>query len=181
MSHEAKSEYWRLVIGDPLYQVSTHGRVKKIAHTVRYKDGRSYEAAERILDPKPKQGYPAVDLHTRGKTCVHTLVAEAFLGRKPKDARTVNHKDGDKTNNRPENLEWASYAENNRHARLTKLNRQHGERCNLTAFGDDKVDAIRLLWPSQRFTQKELGALFGMSENHVYEIVNGLSRKQPTA
>lgn len=174
------TEHWKPVDGDPLYLVSSLGRVKKIAHTVRYKDGRSYEAKERILDPKPKQGYPAVNLQTRRKTCIHTLVAESFLGPKPLGARTINHKDGNKTNNAVSNLEWASYAENNRHARLTKLNRQHGEACNLTFYGDDKVDAIRLLWPSKRFTQKELANLFGMSENHVYEIVNYVSRKRPT-
>jgi hypothetical protein len=130
---------------------------------------------------KPKQGYPSVNLTLRGRICVHTLVAEAFIGPRPHNARTVNHKDGDKHNNAAENLEWASYAENNRHARLTKLNRQHGENCNLSEFGDDTVDAIRLLWPTSRFTQKELGVLFGMSEGHVYEIVSGKSRRQPTS
>ena len=150
MSHEV----WKPVLGDPLYRVSSLGRVMKIRHTVRYKDGRSSEREAHFLSPKPKQGYPAVNLQVRKLTCIHTLVAESFLGPRPTDARTVNHKDGDKNNNVAANLEWASYAENNRHARLTKLNKQHGERCNLTTFGDDVVDAIRLLWPTRRFTQK---------------------------
>lgn len=179
MNNEA--EEWRPVVGDPLFQVSSLGRVKKLAHRVNYKDGRFYDAPERIKKVKPKQGYPGVFLEVRGLTCIHTLVAEAFIGPRPEGARTVNHKDGDKTNNRPGNLEWASYAENNRHARLANLNKQHAERCNLTKFGDDVVDAVRLLWPSKRFTQKELGALFGMSEGHVYEIVSGKSRTRPTA
>lgn len=177
---EATSEEWRQVTGDPLYWVSSLGRVRKSAHRVTYKDGRFYDANERLLGTKPKQGYPSVQLQHRGLTCIHTLVAEAFIGPKPQGARTVNHKDGDKTNNRAANLEWATYAENNRHARLMKLNRQHGENCNLTRFSDDKVDAVRLLWPTRRFTRKELGALFGMSATHVYEITNGLSRRNPT-
>lgn len=47
------------------------------------------------------------------KVYVHRLVAEAFT-----DARdeTVNHKDGNKLNNRFSNLEWVSYSENNSHA-----------------------------------------------------------------
>ncbi|WEL99704.1 MULTISPECIES: HNH endonuclease signature motif containing protein [Delftia] len=175
------NEVWSLVSGEPTFEVSSLGRVKKLTHRITYKDGRTFIRNERVLNPKPKQGYPAVYLTTRGQVCIHTLVAEAFLGPRPEGARTVNHKDGDKCNNRADNLEWASYAENNRHARLFKLNRQHGERCNLTAFGDDKVDAIRLLWPTRRFTQKELGDLFGMSEGHVYEIVSGKSRRQPTS
>lgn len=152
-----------------------------MAHRITYKDGRTFTRDERTLVTKPKLGYPSVNLTLRGRVCVHTLVAEAFIGPKPSGARTVNHKDGNKHNNAAANLEWASYAENNRHARLTKLNRQHGENCNLSAFSDDAVDAIRLLWPTRRFTQKELGALFNMSENHVYEIVSGKSRRQPTA
>jgi hypothetical protein len=181
MNHDLNQEEWRPVIGEPLYLVSALGRVKKLAHRVVYKDGRSYEAPERVLGFKMRQGYLAVELQLRGRMCIHTLVAEAFIGPKPSTARTVNHKDGDKSNNRPENLEWASYAENNRHARLTKLNQQHGTKCNLAVFSDDAVDAIRLLWPTKRFTQKELGNLFGMSEGHVYEILNGLSRAKPTA
>lgn len=161
--------------------VSSFGNVKKLPRLITYKDGRSFQREETVLRPKPKQGYPAVDLQVRGRVCIHTLVAEAFIGPRPSWARTVNHKDGNRTNNRAENLEWASYAENNRHARLTKLNNQHGERCNLTVFGDNTVDAIRLLWPTRRFTQKELGALFGMSETHVHEILAGKSRAMPTA
>lgn len=175
------NEVWLLVAGDPTFEISSLGRVRKLRHRVTYKDGRSFVREEHLLQPKPKQGYPAVNLTVRGRICIHTLVAEAFLGPRPETAHTVNHKDGDKNNNRVENLEWASYGENNRHARLQKLNKQHGENCNLTSFGDDKVDAVRLLWPSRRFTQKELGALFGMSEGHVYEILSGKSRRQPTA
>jgi hypothetical protein len=174
------SETWRPVPGyDGAYEVSSAGRVRAKARLVTYKDGRSYVKKEHFFNPKPQHGYPSVPL-PGGNVCVHTLVAKAFIGPKPPDARTVNHRDGNKQNNHWTNLEWASYASNNRHARLTKLNKQHGERCNLTAFGDDTVDAIRLLWPTGRFTQAELGRLFGMSTVHVHELVHMKSRARPT-
>ncbi len=45
----------------------------------------------------------------------HQIIADRFIGKKPKGL-TVNHKDGDKLNNRPENLEYLTIAENIRHA-----------------------------------------------------------------
>jgi len=56
-----------------------------------------------------------------GKTWyVHRLVAAAFLPN-PERLREVNHKNCDKTDNRPENLEWVSSLENHTHARVNGL------------------------------------------------------------
>ena len=174
------NEDWKNVKGETYYMVSSHGRVKSLSRLVTYKDGRSYTSKDKVLSSVPKQGYPAVSFPSRGQICIHLLVAEAFLGDKPATARTVNHIDGNKFNNHASNLEWASYSQNNRHARITKLNRQHGENCNLTFFGDDQIDAIRILAASKRFTYLEIGNMFNMSETHVYEVVSMKSRVNKT-
>ena len=80
---------------------------------------------------KDKMGYLHVRLYQRGNTLgtydngqpipklfkVHTLVLETFSP-KPESAETleVNHKDGNKKNNRLENLEWVTRSENIKHA-----------------------------------------------------------------
>ena len=52
------------------------------------------------------------------KACaVHRLVAEAFIYNDDVENKTtVNHKDGDRSNNKVDNLEWSSYSENLQHA-----------------------------------------------------------------
>ena len=46
---------------------------------------------------------------------IHRLVAEAFLPR-VQGKKFVNHKDGNKLNNRADNLEWCTSSENAAHA-----------------------------------------------------------------
>jgi len=62
-------------------------------------------------------GYRSVSL-TKNKIkksyLVHRLVAKCFIPN-PYDYPEVNHKDGDKTNNNVENLEWCSKEQNAKH------------------------------------------------------------------
>lgn len=172
---------WRST-GYPNFYISETGVLKRTEYVLTRCDGRTRRMPERIFYGRLAQGYLYVSLRPhRDIVAVHELVARAFLGPRPEDARTVNHIDGVKTNNHVSNLEWATYAENNRHARKLLLNKQHGERCNLTAFSDDVVDAVRILANSGRFTAKEISRFFGMSATHVYEIKNMVSRTRETS
>lgn len=70
-------------------------------------------------------GYKAVHLCLNNKSKlfnIHRLVAETFLPN-PENKPTVNHKDGNKSNNSIDNLEWATYSENNKHAIVSGLNK----------------------------------------------------------
>lgn len=99
-------EVWRNIVDEPNYRVSNKGNVKN-------------KNTGRILKPGiNRYGYPYVSLYNDGvpkpKT-VHRLVARAFIPGYDNTLQ-VNHKDGNKTNNSVDNLEWMTRLENMRHA-----------------------------------------------------------------
>lgn len=115
------SEEWRIVPSNHRYQVSSEGRLKRVAPSTR--GGPTWVG--RILKPKlNRYGYLVYTLGNGGRGLrprehtAHSLVAEAFIGPRP-DGLTVNHRDGIKTNNRPENLEYVTNQENLQHAQDT--------------------------------------------------------------
>lgn len=113
------------------------------------RDGRvySYKNESYRVQQLDKDGYKVVDLFSNGKrkNCkVHRLVAQAYI-EIPEGATQVNHKDGDKTNNNVDNLEWCNQQHNNIHARDTGLNNSHGENHPLSKLSYEKAVTIRSL------------------------------------
>lgn len=116
-----------------IYSVSNFGEVKCHAHTTLQKDGKYLTVQERILKPfKNQDGYLMVDID-RKKLKVHQLVAKAFIPN-PYDKEQVNHKDGDKTNNRVSNLEWLTPKENVHHAIEIGLRTRGGQPKKVAQF-----------------------------------------------
>jgi hypothetical protein len=105
---DAPEEEWRDVLGfEELYQVSNLGKVRTI------KNGEA-----EMSQQENRNGYMTVHLRNKGverRAMVHRLVAEAFISN-PDELRDVNHKNGDKSDNRVENLEWVSHSDNMTHS-----------------------------------------------------------------
>lgn len=121
-------EVWLPVLGSPGYDVSDAGRIK---------------GPRGILKPsRLNSGYLGVKVGGKGTT-VHAVVTLAFIGQRPTPAHTVNHKNGDKHDNRPANLEWLTQAENNRHA-VEVLGRQSGRPCKPKSTDDRDVIPLDL-------------------------------------
>lgn len=170
------AEIWRDITGFDA-EVSDLGNVRSKTREVRYSDGRIGVFKGRDLRAsRGANGYRMVTLGRGRRMLVHTAVALAFLGEKPEWAECVNHKNGDKLDNRAANLEWSTYAENNRHARLTGLQRQKGENCNLTRYSDQLVSAIRRVHERYNTPYRELADLFDVSETMASQVVRGQTR-----
>lgn len=116
-------EAWK-PYGDGQYLVSNHGRVythDRLIRTVAVNGRQTYRLRRgRLLSLNvAPTGYLRANLYGRPRL-VHQVVAELFIAN-PDNLKTVNHKDGDKQNNRVDNLEWMSSADNTKHAHETGL------------------------------------------------------------
>lgn len=115
---ELEQEIWKDIKGyEGLYQVSNLGRIKSLYFiNNRYK---SKHHREKIMKQQiNKHGYKTVRLSLNKKEksyMVHRLVAEAFI-LNTKNKLEVNHIDGNKQNNRVDNLELCTRSENQLHA-----------------------------------------------------------------
>ena len=169
-------ENWKEIEGfSGLYEVSDLGRIRSKDRVARNRWGPQLRRGKIMRSPPDAYGYPLVCLRVDGTATtkkVHRLVAEAFLERI--EGAQVNHKDGDKTNNRADNLEWVSHRENVAHAVENKLletdKRREGARArrNMTW---EAVEAIRSA-VADGVTQGEAAKLFGISQPTVSLIVN---------
>lgn len=176
-------EIWKPVgsLGGAL-EASSLGRIRRLARPLIYKDGRRGTLKPGVLNGAVAAvGYRVVSFGSQ-KLYVHRLVAEAFHGAPQADMayKTVNHINGDKLDNRPENLEWATHKANAAHARKTGLNNQHGERCNLVKHSDQFIQAVRNVHAEYKPSYKKLAQLFGLRGGHVGQIVKGQTRAKPT-
>lgn len=108
-------ERWAPVEGfEGLYEVSDAGRVRSLDRRVPH-GGHTKLMRSRVLKPRPtRNGYLRVSLSSRGKTTdayIHRLVACAFLGH-PAEGVEVCHGNGNRVDNRLENLRWDTHGEN---------------------------------------------------------------------
>ena len=112
-------EIWKDIKGfENMYAVSNLGRVKSKARKV-WNHNNYWIRPERILKAQVSdRGYLRIRLGHNKTKCtrrIHRLVAEAFIPN-PNNLPEVNHIDGDKLNNKVNNLEWISKSNNLKHA-----------------------------------------------------------------
>jgi hypothetical protein len=177
-------EAWRPVEGFSNYEVSNLGRVRKAYSSSTYLSGYVLKT---VTDPK---GYVYVRLYKRRQYnfFVHRLVAAAFIGMPPAADYQVNHKDGDKSNNQPHNLEWVTRAENMRHAveaglspsgdrhssRLYPESVPRGSRSGMSKLKEEDIPDIRRLI-AMKVPVTRIAAVLGVTRGTIRAIKDGIT------
>ena len=174
-----EQEIWKPVPGyEGRYEVSNLGRVKTLPGRVRLHE-HTRVLSERVRTGSlDKRGYRYVNLHDAegGKppkrVGVHRLVALAFLP-EPVGEMHVNHKNFVRDDNRPENLEWTTAAENVRysakagHLSLLKVKRSTGK-----TTPEMYAEARRLLLEGE-LNNSEISAKTGVPLSTVVRCATG--------
>lgn len=109
-------EVWKPVVGfEGLYEISSFGRLRSRDRQAksRYPTGRFLRG--RVMKMSVQDGYHRVTLvkssGAAASLFVHGLVCEAFHGPRP-EGHQVAHANGVRTDNKAENLRWATAQEN---------------------------------------------------------------------
>jgi hypothetical protein len=160
-----------------VYEASSRGRVRITV------DRQNIKAGDVLNMHRGKSGYPQLALNPEGgartgySERVHRVVAAAFHGPCP-DGMQVNHKDGDITNNRPENLEYVSCLENIRHSIEVLGYTRKGELNPAAKLTEDEVIELRELAATKPdgtlgVPYRELGPMFGIAGAIAARIAKG--------
>lgn len=159
-----EEEIWKDIPGyEGIYQASSFGRIKSVSGktTESVRHGTRHWK-ERILKPKGCKDYRRIGYRVnlwKDKKPKDFLVArlvcttfhENWIGTK----MTVNHKDGNRLNNRIENLEWLSRGDNARHAFETCIQPQNKVR--LINISDGREEHFRSESCASRFLGRNNG------------------------
>jgi hypothetical protein len=164
-------EEWRSIPDHGDYEASSLGRIRR-AHATNTRPAGS------ILKTKPdRHGYLKICLSVGGRPLhrqVHRLVCLAFHGLPPTERHEAAHRDGIRTKCEPDNLRWATHAEQiadrDEHGRYWHV---VGEDHPMRVLNDALVIDLRQRWQRNGTSIKALAREVGHAYLTIYDAVKG--------
>lgn len=174
-------ENWTKLVGYPeyeeSYEVSDSGNIRSVDRLIVDSIGRKTFYKGTLLQPsKNRSGYMMINFRLNGSklpVVIHRVVAKAFVD-KVEGKDYVNHKDGDKENNKKENLEWCTSKENKEHSiKLGTTKIRFGEQSPNNKLTSTQVIDIkeRLI---NKETYKSIAEIFNVNYGTIGAIKNKL-------
>ena len=157
-------EIWKNVVGfEEQYEISNLGNLRSKERFVKHWRGgeRKYKSNFKNIRLNDK-GYFRCNLKNEGKRydfTIHRLVALAFIPNE-ENKPFINHKNGIKTDNRVENLEWCNQSENVTHAVKNRLIK--------TKLTDEQAKEIF----NSQLSHRKLAKLYNITSSIVWRIKN---------
>lgn len=163
-------EVWKDVVGhEGLYEVSNLGRIRSLPRitTSRPMKGKLLSTAT-----KDTKRYEKVCLSYNGNYKyykVHQVVARAFIDN-PENKPQINHIDGNRHNNKVDNLEWVTSTENN--SRAKKHGMLLGENHQNTNYTEEQIKEVKLML-KQGLKNIDIERVTGINHKRISEIKCG--------
>lgn len=158
-----------------------HSLARKVVHS---RGGKTFLRRVNPCTLKPtldRYGYLNVAIMRDGiviRGGVHRFVCMAFHGLPPEGLPHAAHRDGDKQNNRPGNLRWASIAENNEDRRA------HGSHPMGNVLPHAKLTPAKVLevlrLKGHGLSNEAIARRFGVSGVAIRKVLTGRSWRQVT-
>lgn len=165
------AEEWRVIPDFKSYEISNHGRVRLARSFKQYPKGHLLKLKKNI------DGYYVVNLRKDKRYYefrINRLVLMTFKGPSPNRTYHAAHNDGNRINNRIENLRWATPRENEQdkvfHGTLKGAHK--GERHHNAKLTDDLVKKIR----DERangMTFIAIAEKYGLKKLTIYDAITG--------
>ena len=177
------SEIWKPIPSLPGFEASSIGRIRTLpflANSRRVGQPTQKRAGAIIKGEILQSGYRAfkskrIGTGARVRYLVHRLVCEAFHGKPNFDDATVDHIDGDRLNNRADNLEWVTRSENTRRQNADGRGAPKGEFHPCAKITDRQTQSIFAM-RENGVRVVEIAQTLGVSTSLVYLILSGQRR-----
>jgi hypothetical protein len=162
-------ELWKSVPVCSAYEASSLGRIRRVRAGTRTRIGHVLSLNA------PSNRYLSATLVWRGKrtyVAVHSLICELFHGPRPSLRHQAAHLNGNRHDNRADNLAWVLPTENEAHKAIhgTKV---QGEKIPGAKLTSDKVREIRAKHANRRSGYAATAAQYGIDPTLVGLIIRG--------